>query len=47
MAKRKRTLVIKDHATGYSKSRAKGRSGKGGKIDLKYRSLGKHRGRKR
>jgi len=45
MAKRKRKLVIKDHATGRLKSRAKGRSGKGGKIDLKFRSLGK--GRKR
>lgn len=47
MAKRKRKLTIKYHATGYQKSRAKGRTGHGGKIDTKFKTLGGKRGRKR
>lgn len=46
MAKRKHKLVIKNRAMGYQKSRAKGRTGKGQKIDVRFKTLGK-RGRKR
>lgn len=44
---RKRKLKITYHASGWQKSRAKGRSGKGGKIDTKYKTLGGKRGRRK